>query len=93
MIKQFAGVRQITNLEVYPLQYHPQKTEIHDKAVALGKKLIQMPPHSYHEIRGMALRQRPGGANPAASKKFYVRTTDLMQFRVVLMCFDRPWEG
>ncbi|KAI0046458.1 P-loop containing nucleoside triphosphate hydrolase protein [Auriscalpium vulgare] len=63
-IDEFTGARAITELPTFPLKYHEDNDGIYNSAVELGKKYVQMPPHSYHEISGRAMRNRPGREDP-----------------------------
>ncbi|KLO10225.1 P-loop containing nucleoside triphosphate hydrolase protein [Schizopora paradoxa] len=56
-IEEFRGAVSITDLNVYPLEYRADKATIYEVAVHFGKIFAQMKPHSYHEIRGQAMRE------------------------------------
>ncbi|KZV69065.1 P-loop containing nucleoside triphosphate hydrolase protein [Peniophora sp. CONT] len=56
-ITEYRGVRTITDLPTYPLQYHPNADAVYAQAIEMGKRYVQMPQHSYHEISGLAVRE------------------------------------
>ena len=47
----------IVNLPVYPLKYHDDNCGIYSRAVELGKRLVQLPTHSFREINARASRR------------------------------------
>ena len=49
-IDEYRGTRPIANLPVYPLKYHDDTDGIYSRAVELGKRLVQLPTHSFREI-------------------------------------------
>lgn len=55
-IDEYHGTRPIARLPVYPLQYHNDNDGVYSRAVELGKRLVQLPTHSFHEISGRASR-------------------------------------
>jgi len=56
-IDEYHGTRPITSLSVYPLQHHDDNDGVYSRAVRLGKRLVQLPSHSFHEISGRASRR------------------------------------
>lgn len=71
-IDEFRGAVSITDLLVYPLEFHPDKDTIYKRAVQFGKVFAQMEPHSYREINGQAIRQGQERVG-----KFFVSFTSL----------------
>ncbi|KAJ7766247.1 P-loop containing nucleoside triphosphate hydrolase protein [Mycena metata] len=55
-IDEYRGTRPIANLPVFPLRYHDANEAIYARAVELGKRCMQLPTHSYHELSGRAFR-------------------------------------
>ncbi|KAJ7278278.1 P-loop containing nucleoside triphosphate hydrolase protein [Mycena rebaudengoi] len=55
-IYEYRGTRPIANLPVFPLRYHDDNEGVYARAVELGKRRVQLPTHSYHEISGRAFR-------------------------------------
>ncbi|KAI0062759.1 P-loop containing nucleoside triphosphate hydrolase protein [Artomyces pyxidatus] len=70
VVDDYRGVRPITDLASYPLEYHVDRAGVHARAVELGKRFARMQPHSYGEIRGHAMRDRHTEAEPMP-EKFY----------------------
>ncbi|KAH7104373.1 P-loop containing nucleoside triphosphate hydrolase protein [Auriculariales sp. MPI-PUGE-AT-0066] len=76
-INEFRGLRSISQLPVYPLEYHPDKDTVYFRAVEQGKRFVRMPLHSYHEISGQAMRDPPMSdrrryyGEPDPPEKFY----------------------
>ena len=56
-IDDYPGTRPIASLPVYPLQYHDDNHGVYSRAVELGKRLVQLPTHSFREISGRASRR------------------------------------
>ena len=56
-IDEYSGTRPIASLPVYPLQYHDDNYGVYSRAVELGKRLVQLPTHSFREISGRASRR------------------------------------
>ena len=54
---QYHGTRPIASLPVYPLKYHNDNHGVYSRAVELGKRLVQLPTHSFCEISGRASRR------------------------------------
>ncbi|KAK0464301.1 P-loop containing nucleoside triphosphate hydrolase protein [Desarmillaria tabescens] len=54
-INYFKGSRQIQDLEVYPLAFHPEKEALQTHAISRGKKYTQLTESSYCEVRGPAI--------------------------------------
>jgi hypothetical protein len=52
-IDEYRGTRPIAGLSVYPLQYHDDNDRVYSRAVDLGKRLVQLPTHSFREISGL----------------------------------------
>lgn len=71
-IDEFRGVVPITELNVFPLDYRPDKDAIYERAMQLGRVFAQMKPHSYHEIQGQAMRD-----GEQRVEKFFVSSFNL----------------
>ncbi len=71
-IDEYLGAVSITDLNTYPLKFHSDKDVIYARAVQMGKVFAQMKPHSYHEIRGQAMRE-----GEQRVEKFFVGLTCL----------------
>ena len=56
-IDEYRGTRPIVNFPVYPLKYHDDNCGIYSRAVELGKRLVQLPTHSFREINARASRR------------------------------------
>ncbi|EJD45515.1 P-loop containing nucleoside triphosphate hydrolase protein [Auricularia subglabra TFB-10046 SS5] len=57
-IEQYKGARRITDLDIYPLDFHVDKDSILASAIETGKKLASIPNHWLREYDGLALRER-----------------------------------
>lgn len=57
-VNEFRGVKKITDLDVYPLEYCPVKDDLYKSSTELGKKFAKMPKHAYYEMTGQAMRER-----------------------------------
>ena len=57
-VNEFRGVKKITDLDIYPLEYCPiaSKDDVYVSSVELGRKFAKMPKHAYYEITGQAMR-------------------------------------
>ncbi|PBK88100.1 P-loop containing nucleoside triphosphate hydrolase protein [Armillaria gallica] len=57
----FQGAKQIQDLAVYPLEFHPEADALRERAVARGKKYVKLTKPSYHEVgRGPAMTEVDG---------------------------------
>jgi len=55
-IDEYHGTRPIASLSVYPLQHHDDNDGVYSRA-GPGKRLLQLPTHSFREISGRTSRQ------------------------------------
>ncbi|KAI0033879.1 P-loop containing nucleoside triphosphate hydrolase protein [Vararia minispora EC-137] len=67
-VKQFPGTCAITDLSIYPLEYHSQSNDTYNQAVELGKLYACLPEHAYYEVSGQAMRDGRSDGKPS---KFY----------------------
>lgn len=59
-IDEFSGLRNVRDLNAYPLSFHPQANVIHAKAVARAQQFLPIKQHLY-ETRGSAVRLSDDG--------------------------------
>jgi hypothetical protein len=49
VIPKFKGTVKITSLEAYPIQYHPQQTEVREKLLTRGRKWAEIAGGIHHK--------------------------------------------
>lgn len=57
-VASFQGVRKISSLECYPLQYHKNPDKLREALIERGKKFVQLQGMSYKYHKGMAYTKR-----------------------------------
>ena len=56
-IPQFEGKRKITDLPIFPLKYHPEKSEIREELLARGRTRLKFREQRFHEYNGLGLTE------------------------------------
>ncbi|RXW20459.1 hypothetical protein EST38_g5393 [Candolleomyces aberdarensis] len=80
-IQQFDGIRRVHDLPVYPLKYHPKETELREKALRRGHRLLTLRPRRYMETCGFAVYINPT-APPTLSRPGYPDPKDSGHYRL-----------
>ncbi|KAK5045947.1 hypothetical protein LTR84_008733 [Exophiala bonariae] len=57
-VQSFQGVRKISSLECFPLQYHKDAEEVREHLIERGKKFVQLQGMNYRYHKGMAYAKR-----------------------------------
>lgn len=57
-VSSFQGVRKISSLECFPLQYHKDAVKIREHLIERGKKFVQLQGMNYRYHKGMAYAKR-----------------------------------
>lgn len=57
-IEQYRGLRRITDLGIYPLDFHADNASVLASAIEIGKRLVALPTHWLREYDGLAVRER-----------------------------------
>ncbi|KAJ9608834.1 hypothetical protein H2200_006605 [Cladophialophora chaetospira] len=57
-ISSFQGVRKITSLDCYPLQYHKESEKLKAKLIERGKHFVSLQGQNYRHHKGMAYAKR-----------------------------------
>ncbi|KAF2732216.1 hypothetical protein EJ04DRAFT_514069 [Polyplosphaeria fusca] len=60
-IEAFKGVRKITTLSVYPLEYHKTPVEVRTKLVERGKKFVALQGMNYRLMKGLGYQKQKRG--------------------------------
>ena len=56
-IPQFEGKRKITDLSIFPLKYHPEKSEIREELLARGRTRLGFREQRFHDYNGLGLTE------------------------------------
>ncbi|KAH8823866.1 P-loop containing nucleoside triphosphate hydrolase protein [Flagelloscypha sp. PMI_526] len=70
-VEEFTGAKLLTKLPFYPLQHHPARDIVYDKAVSRGRRISSMEPHAYHTYSAHAIREKGSESNPEQLQRFY----------------------
>ncbi|KAF2109978.1 hypothetical protein BDV96DRAFT_528794 [Lophiotrema nucula] len=60
-VHKFKGVKKITSLDTYPLEYVKKKEEVREKLVQRGKKFVTLQGMSYRQMKGLAFFKKKKG--------------------------------
>ena len=69
-ISPFKGTKQITQLELFPLQFHPNKEQLKEKLISRGKRFEELRGYHYKAYGGVGLWDQAHGQKGA--RKFNV---------------------
>ncbi len=56
-IPQFEGKRKITDLPIFPLKYHPEKSGIREELLGRGRTRLKFRQQRFHEYNGLGLTE------------------------------------
>jgi len=62
-ISAFDGTKPITQLEAFPLTYHPAKEAVKEQLIARGKKFVELRGYHYKSYDGMGIRNAVRGSS------------------------------
>lgn len=83
-IDEFPGMRQIRDLDVYPLNMHPESAAIMDQAVARARRFLHVK-QTLFETHGSAIREKENTAFETKLEKFFV---SVHTSRIILLPFE-----
>lgn len=71
-VRSYPGTKAITELPIFPLQYHSEKEAVQTKIMARARKFQELASVLYRAYEGVAIERLPYNDPPRDAKKHYV---------------------